>query len=134
MLGPSLEVPSHDGDDFFGRFLSFGARPVRWIQQMKTHMALENFSHERIHRAPARRQRQKDRRTVLFIHERRFNRVELAPNTSNSVQQLLFCLDSVSHNDKAPIQDGMIYPWGYMATLVRLTADVNVWKPTGTDP
>jgi hypothetical protein len=91
------KVSSDDLDDFFSRPLLFSGRLVLRVEDVKTNMALHNFGHEGINRAPTRRDCEKDIRTILVPFQGFLDGVDLTPQTPDPVQKFRFGLYGVCH-------------------------------------
>lgn len=65
---------------------------------MKANMSLDYFGHERVHRAAASRNIVQHHGTFRFLVERPLNGLNLAPDSPDTIEQLLFFFSCMSHN------------------------------------
>lgn len=111
-----FEVGFDDVDQFFGRQGLLRTWLVFAIDDVRTHVVFDDFSHQSLERALARYQRQKRRRAILLGFQRLFDGIDLAPDAPHPVQKLLFFVDDMRHASR------VLYPQGVyqVAWLIRL--------------
>ena len=81
------------------------------IYYVETDVAFKNFGNQAVQSAPARHHHVQRFGTIRFLIEEPFQGINLSPNASNALKQLLFISSSMGHDISLAIQDtGVGYP------------------------
>jgi len=92
-----FEIRLHHVDEFLCSPRSLRRRLVVRVNDVEADMSLDDLGHEPVDGATARGDRLQDRRAVFLLLEQPFDGVDLAADTTESVQQLLLVADGMSH-------------------------------------
>jgi hypothetical protein len=86
----------NDVDQFFG---ALGARAalVIWIYDVHPNVILDDFSHQAVHCAAGGDDEMEDGGASFFVLDRALERLDLAEDAANAVEELGFFFDGVSH-------------------------------------
>jgi hypothetical protein len=93
----SLQIRTHDFDQFLGGLSLWRVLAVFWRENMKAHMTFHYLSHQTVECTTAGCHQLQDTCAFRFRLQGALNGVDLSPDAANTNEQFVFLFCSVSH-------------------------------------